>query len=87
MGKTAQRLCSPLFAILPLSLALGCWGLRMESTMFFLQFEGTPRRDARLLADAAGAFINCWIERPTLQEAVDAARASVDAEGWIVGEP
>ena len=55
--------------------------------MFFVQFEGTPRRDARLDAGAGGAYINCWIERTTLTEAVDVARAAIETEGWIVDQP
>src|SRR5688572_4824912 len=55
--------------------------------MFLVQFEATPRRDARTSPDSAGAFVNCWIERATLAEAIRVARADVEAEGWIVGEP
>jgi hypothetical protein len=55
--------------------------------MFFVQFEGTPRRDARTGADAAGAYINCWIERPTLGEAVSIARSFIEAQGWIIDQP
>ena len=31
--------------------------------------------------------MSCWIERPSLDEAIQVARSSVEAEGWIVGEP
>lgn len=55
--------------------------------MFFVQFEATPRRGACISADVAGAFVNCWIERPTLEEAVQVARAAIEAENWIVDEP
>jgi hypothetical protein len=55
--------------------------------MFFMLFEATPRRDARTAPEAAGAFVRCWIERPTLDEAVCVARAGIEAEGWIVGDP
>jgi|KBSMisStaDraftv2_1062788.scaffolds.fasta_scaffold429358_2 hypothetical protein len=55
--------------------------------MFFVQFEATPRRNARTSPDAAGALVNCWIERPTLQKAIEASQALVQAEGWIVDEP
>jgi len=30
--------------------------------------------------------VNCWIDRPTLAEAIDVARAGIRAEGWIVDE-
>ena len=55
--------------------------------MFFVQFEATPRREARSSADAAGAYVNCWIERSTLEEAIRVARCSIEAEGWIVDDP
>lgn len=31
--------------------------------------------------------MSCWIERPTLDEAVRVARAGIEEEGWIVDEP
>ena len=55
--------------------------------MFLVQFEATPRRDAAAPPDAAGAFVSCWIERGSLDEAIRVARAGIQAEGWIVGEP
>jgi hypothetical protein len=55
--------------------------------MYFLMFEATPRRYARIAPEAAGAYVNCWIDRPTLGEAIRVARAGIEAEGWIVGEP
>jgi hypothetical protein len=54
--------------------------------MFFIQFDATPRRDARTAPRAAGGVVTCWIERPTLDEAIRVARAGIEAEGWIVGE-
>lgn len=55
--------------------------------MFFVLFEATPRRSASVTEDVAGAYVNCWIERPTLDEAVRVARTAIEAEGWIVDEP
>jgi hypothetical protein len=55
--------------------------------MFFVQFEATPRKTARTASEAAGAYINCWIERSTLPEAVRVAREAIAAEGWITDEP
>ncbi|MFT3786529.1 MAG: hypothetical protein QM770_10230 [Tepidisphaeraceae bacterium] len=55
--------------------------------MYFIQFDATPRKDARTARDAAGAIVNCWIDRATIDEAIDAARAFIRAEGWIVDEP
>jgi hypothetical protein len=55
--------------------------------MFYFRFEATPRRDARVAPEAAGAFVSCWIERSTLQEAVRVARAGIEQQGWIVDQP
>lgn len=55
--------------------------------MFYFLFEGTPRRESGANEDIGGAFINCWIERPTLEEAEHVARSDIEAEGWIVGNP
>ena len=55
--------------------------------MFYIQFLATPRKNARTAPEAAGAFVSCWIERPSLDEAIQVARASVEAEGWIVDDP
>jgi hypothetical protein len=54
--------------------------------MFLIQFNATPRRNVQTAPQAAGARVNCWIERSTLDEAVSAARAGIEAQGWIVNE-
>jgi hypothetical protein len=54
--------------------------------MYFVLFEAAPRRDARTDPEAAGAFVSCWIDRPSLDEAVRVARTGIEAEGWIVDE-
>ena len=54
--------------------------------MFFIQFEGTPRSDAHVFSHAAGAYINCWMDRATLADAVRDARADIEAQRWIVDE-
>jgi hypothetical protein len=54
--------------------------------MYFILFEGTPRRNAKTAAGAAGAFISCWIERPTLKQAIRVAREGITAQGWIVDD-
>ena len=47
--------------------------------MYFVLFEATPRRDALTDSETAGAFVSCWIERVTLDEAVRVARSSIEA--------
>ncbi len=55
--------------------------------MFFVQFQATPRKTARTAPEAAGAYINCWIERSTLDDAIRVAQAVIAAEGWITDQP
>jgi hypothetical protein len=55
--------------------------------MFFLQFSATPRHGACIAHEAGGALVNCWIERPNLEEAIGFARRGIEAEGWNAGEP
>jgi hypothetical protein len=55
--------------------------------MFFVQFEATPRKTAQLAPEAGGAYINCWIERSTVDEAIRVARSAIAAEGWITDQP
>jgi hypothetical protein len=54
--------------------------------MWFIRFDATPRCDARTARHAAGAVVNCWVDQPTLHEAVEIAREGIRAEGWIVDE-
>ncbi|MGI8980716.1 MAG: hypothetical protein ACR2FY_15930 [Pirellulaceae bacterium] len=61
--------------------------MEVTNRMYFVQFLATPRKNARTAPESAGAFVNCWIERPSLAEAINTARESVEAEGWIVDEP
>lgn len=55
--------------------------------MFFILFEATPRRDSHILPQVAGALVSCWIQRATLEEAIDVAKTNILAEGWIIDEP
>jgi hypothetical protein len=55
--------------------------------MFFLQFEGTPPRLDPEWQGIGGAFISCWIERATLEEAEAVARSMIGQLRWIISEP
>jgi hypothetical protein len=55
--------------------------------MFFFQFEATPRTDHPEGDEVAGAYVNCWIDRPTIEEAEHVARTMISEDCWIVGEP
>lgn len=54
--------------------------------MFFLIFEATPRVTTTESKAVGGAFVSCWIQRPTEAEAQEAARVMISEMGWIVGE-
>jgi hypothetical protein len=53
--------------------------------MFYIQFEATPRRTPAL-EGIGGAIVNCWIDRPSMESAISAARHMIEAHGWIVGD-
>ena len=55
--------------------------------MFFVQFEATPQLDNPDSRNSAGAFVNCWIARDTIEEAIRVGREWIAGEGWIVNEP
>ena len=54
--------------------------------MFFLIFEVTPGPSCPDCDDVAGAFVSCWIDRASMEEAVRVARKDIREAGWIVGE-
>ena len=54
--------------------------------MVFLIFEVTPGPNHPEVDDIGGAFVSCWIDRPTLQEAERVARDFISQEGWVVGD-
>ena len=49
-------------------------------------FDAVPRPNARTSPNAACANVGCWIDRPTLEEAIAVARSMIANEGWIVGD-
>jgi hypothetical protein len=53
----------------------------------FIQFEGFPDADNAEHAEFGGAFINCWVRAPSLDEALAIAAADIEATGWTIGEP
>ncbi len=56
--------------------------------MYFVLFEATPCRNVKRVAgNTAGAYVSCYIQRATRDEAIQAAKAGIEAEGWIVDEP
>src|SRR5262245_18269635 len=45
--------------------------------MYLLRYHAVPGNSCPNAANIAGAFVNCWIDRPTIEE------AAAVAQGWI----
>ena len=52
--------------------------------MFYLRFHARPRPAHPDASTVGGAFVGCWIERPTLQEAESVARIWLTSRLWRV---
>ena len=52
--------------------------------MYFLTFHAVPLPQNARSSDLGGAFICCWIDRPTLGEADRVAREWIASEEWQV---
>ncbi len=55
--------------------------------MFYFFFEVKPEPRSPNASKLGGAFVNCWIDRPTKDEAQLIAKSIITDDGWIVGEP
>lgn len=55
--------------------------------MFFLKFEVTPSAGHPSKDQLGGAYVNCWIERPTLDEAIEVAHRMIRESNFVVEEP
>lgn len=51
--------------------------------MFYFMFEATPRQDSPVGDEVGGAYINCWVDRPTI-EAAERLAIQPPAEGRSV---
>jgi hypothetical protein len=52
--------------------------------MFYFRFEARPKNACEDADKAKGAFINCWIQRPTREEAESFARGSIAEQDWTI---
>jgi len=52
--------------------------------MFLLRYLASPRPDNQEAATVGGAFVNCWIDLPSLDAAKAAAEAMIEEYGWTV---
>ena len=51
--------------------------------IFYFRFEAHPKSTSDL-AEAAGAFINCWIQRDTREDAESYARGAIADQDWRI---
>jgi hypothetical protein len=52
--------------------------------MFYLRFEARPKGTSQHAIEAGGAFISCWIQRDTPEEAESYARGAITDQKWSV---
>jgi len=52
--------------------------------MFYLRFEARPKNTSEHAEKAAGAFVNCWIQRNTPEEAETYARGAIADQDWSI---
>lgn len=55
--------------------------------MFFLQFDVTPSSTHPKKDELGGGIVNCWIERSSIDEAIEVARRMIRESHFIVDEP
>ena len=55
--------------------------------MYFLQYNAIPLPNRMEPGESVGgAFVNCWIDRPTAVEAEIVAKQLIESAGWQVVE-
>jgi hypothetical protein len=52
------------------------------SAVFFLMFHAVPSDAHPQSLSIGGAYVSCWIERPTLDEADEVARQWIRSHDW-----
>jgi hypothetical protein len=52
--------------------------------IFYFRFFGRPKESNTEAADKGGAYINCWINRESQEEAESYARGSIADEDWTI---
>ena len=51
--------------------------------LFYLMFHAKPQKTNPEASEHGGAYVNCWIDRPTLAEAERAARELIAKDCWV----
>lgn len=54
--------------------------------MHYYLFNVRPKPGTKEASECGGAFVNCWIQRPTEDEASERARFMLESNNWIVNE-
>ena len=54
--------------------------------IFFIQYESIPFSGSSDYEDTGGAYINCWVRAPSLDEAKDIALRDIEENKWKVVE-
>lgn len=52
--------------------------------MFFIQFHVRPTHDSTNAVEYGGAYVNCWVARHALTDAMTAAMDVIHEAGWQV---
>src|SRR5262245_8799679 len=52
--------------------------------MFYFRFEARPTNINEAAGKARGAFVNCWIQRDTREEAESYARGAIGDQNWHI---
>lgn len=51
--------------------------------IYYVMIETVPKSDNPESREFGGAYVGCWVNAATRQEACAIAKEHVDAEGWI----
>jgi hypothetical protein len=59
-------------------------GIVIPMPMFYFRFEARPKNTSEHAGKADGAFVNCWIQRDTPEEAESYARGAIADQDWSI---
>src|SRR5262245_51736662 len=53
-------------------------------SIFFILYEATPLPDAKEFESSGGAYINCWVEAESEEEAAEQSSVEIRDCGWQI---
>jgi hypothetical protein len=53
-------------------------------TIFYVLYEATPGGDSEDFQTCGGAYVNCWVQADSEQEAQRLASAAIAERGWTI---